>query len=475
MKPYKTLIFLLLVVAILAGVCYLFPEDGVPFGNRRLFFPTIDEVIGKKESMSVTEKMAELEATIRLKAVADSIQTAEHNARQDSIRFYQNFFDTHKARFYLPNGDYGFFDELFEAMEQSKAKRTKVHILHYGDSQIEEDRISSTLRQRLQEQFGGRGTGLLPIMQPIPSASVSQSATGAMERFILAGMHKARAESNRYGVLAQFATLAGSGGLSVRSQNYSRTYDGVKSWSEVKLFVIRNSTPFSATLSAGGFSEELRIDSAQTAGEVLRWKLPESVRKIHISFSGTAELSAVSLEGSYGVNVDNVPIRGASGTFFTQIDRQSMRFATRELNVRLVILEFGGNMMPSITQKNMQTYSDQLSRQIAYFKDVCPNAKILLIGPADMSKKVRGVLQTYPLLPELVETMKQCALQNGAAFWNMFDMMGGENSMIEWVAARPALAASDYIHFTPRGAERIGEMLYESLWNYYEYYKMMKR
>ena len=472
MKPYKILVFIISTVAILATICYLFPKDGIEVVGRHLFFPTIDEVIGIKQTKSAAEKMAELEVSIKIQVQQDSIHRAKEEARQDSIRFYHNFFETHQARFYLPQNDYSFFNELFTAMENSKNEKATVHILHYGDSQIEEDRISSTFRQRLQEKFGGRGVGLLPIMQPIPSASVSQSASGGLERFILAGMHKAKAQSNRYGVLAQCATLAGSGSINIRSQNYNRTYESVKSWREVRLFVIRNSTPFRAKLTSGNYTKELVIDSAQAEGKELLWSLPEEVKKIQISFSGSAELSAVSLEDRYGVNVDNVPIRGASGTFFTQIDKQSMRFATNNLNIRLIILEFGGNMMPSLTKNSLPQYTEQLARQIKYFQELCPNAKVLLIGPADMSTKVKGSLQTYPIMEETLEAMKQCAYSCGAAFWNMYEVMGGKNSMIDWVEARPSLAAPDYIHFTPKGAEKIGEMLFESLWNYYEYYKM---
>ena len=47
--------------------------------------------------------------------------------------------------------------------------------------------------------------------------------------------------------------------------------------------------------------------------------------------------------------------------------------------------------------------------------------------------------------------------------------------MSRWVKAKPALAGSDYIHFTPRGADRMGEMFTNALMVYYEYYKWRKK
>ncbi|MDR2684492.1 MAG: hypothetical protein LBB53_03815, partial [Prevotellaceae bacterium] len=87
-------------------------------------------------------------------------------------------------------------------------------------------------------------------------------------------------------------------------------------------------------------------------------------------------------------------------------------------------------------------------------------------------KKIKGKLQTYPLLPEMVEAMKSTANRCGAAFWDMYSVMGGQNSMLDWVKEKPALAAPDYIHFTPKGADKIAEMLLDAFMNYYEWWKM---
>ena len=45
---------------------------------------------------------------------------------------------------------------FFSAIICLKNKK-KVNICHYGDSQIEGDRMTSFIRQRLQTQFGGAG------------------------------------------------------------------------------------------------------------------------------------------------------------------------------------------------------------------------------------------------------------------------------------------------------------------------------
>jgi hypothetical protein len=89
-----------------------------------------------------------------------------------------------------------------------------------------------------------------------------------------------------------------------------------------------------------------------------------------------------------------------------------------------------------------------------------------------MSQKINGKLQTRPFLPELNEALKKTALENGIAYWDLYNTMGGKDSMVKWVKAKPSLASSDYTHFTQNGANTVGEMLYTSLYNDYQIFKL---
>jgi hypothetical protein len=142
---------------------------------------------------------------------------------------------------------------------------------------------------------------------------------------------------------------------------------------------------------------------------------------------------------------------------------------------RLIILQFGGNYMPvARNTRVIEQYMEQIAAQIQYFHEVAPEAKILFIGPSDMGKSVNGRVVTWPRLPELVDSLKATALRNEAAYWDLYRMMGGENSMVQWVKHNPPLAGSDYIHFTPAGAQKVGETLTRSLLTYYDYYQYRK-
>ena len=253
-------------------------------------------------------------------------------------------------------------------------------------------------------------------------------------------------------------------------------FDGTKLFSKVRLFIGNNQPNFKATLKVGDKVLEKVVDEARFDMTELSWQLDNFVSSCSLQLQGNAELYGVSLESKQGVTVDNVPLRGSAGTFFTLISSSLLRESFSALSVPMIILEYGGNAVPSNTSDFLlENYKKDLGRQIRYLQSVYPDALIVVIGPADMSTKINGELQTWPYVEEVIRAMKDVSLENGAVFWNMFDVMGGRNSMVQWVSHKPAWAAPDYIHFTSLGAKRIAEVFTESFLHYYEYYQFMRR
>jgi lysophospholipase L1-like esterase len=78
---------------------------------------------------------------------------------------------------------------------------------------------------------------------------------------------------------------------------------------------------------------------------------------------------------------------------------------------------------------------------------------------------------THPNLEGVRDAVKNAALQSGCAFWDMYEAMGGRNSMPSWVFADPSLAVSDFVHFNTRGARLIAEMLYNAIMYEYQEWK----
>ena len=489
MKAYQTLLFLVSVLLILVGLCFIFPEN-VSIGSLTLRYPTFEQALRKSsgDGESVEDNLKKREEELQMKIVRDSIVRdsldkvfAELHADSlnyvDSLNAYHKMLLNGTVKISFPNNDISKIFPLFNMLERCAKGKDLVRFMHYGDSQIEADRISSYIREQLQQKFGGYGPGLAPAIQPIPSMSVSQFASDSLPRYIADGTMRQKLSHNRYGLLAQMAVLNGKVTLNYSARNWKKTQPRTKKFSQIRVLVGKTSDDFSAKLVVNGLPDSVQyIYDPTLEVNVLKWQLDSAINKFQLVLSGKAELYGVAIDGRSGVAVDNIPLRGSSGTFFHRISPTLLSKSMDALNVRMILLEFGGNATPYVTSdESVADYKQMIARQIRYLKNHYPKAQILLIGPADMSMKIDGELQTYPFLEEIVTAMEEAALENDAYFWNMYEVMGGRNSMVKWVDHKPAWAASDYIHFTETGANKIAGFFVQSFMNYYEYYQFLKR
>ena len=338
--------------------------------------------------------------------------------------------------------------ELFIAGLQ-EAENKQVRVVHYGDSQIEEDRITSTLRSHLQEQYGGIGPGLLPLVQTIPTRTVVQSLlidgqrvtpkNGPQRWLVYGPKAQQRDSNNHYGVMGQVAVLDSlCDSVTVHFEPYGKLTKA-NYFSQMRVIA----TP---SIVVNG--------SRQHVGA-----LRDTLTRLNIDLCGIGEVYGISLESPSGVIVDNIPMRGGSGNVFTKINRKQLTDFFAETNTRLIILQFGGNVMPwANTEERVRSYAYSMRKQIRYLRECAPNASLLFIGPSDMLTVVDGEKRSYPTIAYMDQQLARAAAAEGIAYWSLFKAMGGEGSMLQW--QEKGLASSDGVHFYRSGANKAGELLW---------------
>ena len=464
MKARQVLLFILGVFLLLGAAWAVFPADGVRVGGKRLRFASYAGRV-----RDAKERKVDVDSVLN----AVDARFAMH---EDTLAFFRQFFYENPDRIYLPGDDYTFFDPVFRAFEQARDSGRIVRVAHYGDSQIELDRISQNLREALQTRFGGCGTGMFPAMTNTPMASVSHQAAGSFGFFTMFGDSTTRrAGHRRYGPLAQVTGLWGDGTVTLRAQNQKSTQEHVRSFQSVSVLYGRASEDFSAVVRADTLhpAPVVRADSCATW---VTWTFDRPVDRVTVKFTGSAEIYGIATDGVAGVTVDNIPLRGSTGHILTRIDSCLLKAAYRLDDTRLVILQFGGNFVPAAgSSKAISGYMDKVRELLAFYRAVAPEAKLLFIGPSDMAASTEdGRIVSYRRLPEVVDSLKAVSLAAGAAYWDLYRMMGGQNSMAQWVRHAPAYAGPDYVHFTPAGAKVVGETLSRSFLTYYDFYDLRK-
>ena len=124
-------------------------------------------------------------------------------------------------------------------------------------------------------------------------------------------------------------------------------------------------------------------------------------------------------------------------------------------NVRLIILQFGGNAIPSNQNPGtIQSIVRGLREQVRFLQACAPQASFLFIGPSDMLTQTDGEWHTFPMVPYMDKLLRKMALEENIAYFSLYRWMGGAGSMMRWQEI--GLAGSDGIHFTRAGARKAG-------------------
>ena len=122
MKSYRTLLFIMAVVALLATLCATFPQGGVEVAGTKMRFPSLEKVLNPQKQLDLEAFLARQDS---LDAVLDM--------KTDSLSAYRQQLDSSDTRFWFPNDDDRFFDALFAEMENTRHTGRTIRIMHYGD------------------------------------------------------------------------------------------------------------------------------------------------------------------------------------------------------------------------------------------------------------------------------------------------------------------------------------------------------
>lgn len=472
MRPRHIAYIIWVVIALLGVVCLIVPDGGWHIGQWNLRFPTLTEALDLEADSTPVDELGILNDSLLAEINAIDVLPIDSIASQDTVAAKDSL--PRKAQPVIPEVNViptdtrAYLASFYAALDS--ASSMPVRVVHYGDSQTEEDRITNILRERWQKEFGGGGVGLIPLHQTIPTRSIRQwlsingvvqTAQGGPKRYLVYGPRSMRLEDDDYGVMGQVAVMDST--LVKGSED-----------------IVMNIEPIDKKRKSHNYFNRVRILTDSVTGYILAqdslFHIPphqspialiDSCERCEIHLQGKGKVYGVSLETSTGVIVDNVPMRGCSGNIFTKIDSMQLSDFYRETNTRLIILQFGGNMIPQT--ENPSTISgyvrSTLRQQVRYLRACAPEASILFVGPSDMSTNIDGQMTTYPLVPYMDKLLKKMAAEEQIAYWSMYDAMGGKDSMVRWVEI--GLAGSDYVHFTRAGANKVGKILYEWLMSYH--------
>jgi lysophospholipase L1-like esterase len=170
-------------------------------------------------------------------------------------------------------------------------------------------------------------------------------------------------------------------------------------------------------------------------------------------------LDGISIDNERaGVIYHSIGVNGAKFSDFARAKFFALQL--KEITPDLVILSFGTNEAqarnsPTLLQKQMDELTTQITSQ-------WPHACILFTTPADSYLRGKGF---NPNMVDISTTIKDFALKKDFAYWDLFQVGGGENSAERWKSN--GLMSSDSVHYSRTGYAAQGKLLYLGLINAY--------
>lgn len=335
-------------------------------------------------------------------------------------------------------------------------KKIKIRVAYLGDSMIEGDLLTQSLRAMLQAEFGGAGVGFVPINSP----NISARST------LVQSLSKGWKDES-------FKTTGNKYPLYLSGHNYT----GENEWVKIKDQTIVNKNLLTEKSLICGYANHpisISVDGIQKNIQPTQLinriplKLDESDAINFEINDNQLPVFGLSFESPDGIIIDNFSFRGITGVEYNKIDASTLTEIAEQNPYDLIVFQYGVNLLFRPKDKNYNWYAKMVTPAIQKIKTAFPNASILLTGTADRAFDYDGEFKSAIGIDSLLKIQAALAYENDLSFYNHFSSMGGRNSIVKWANASPTLANKDYVHPNARGAQQLAQYLFDAIMQDYK-------
>lgn len=348
-------------------------------------------------------------------------------------------------------------------LEQGKVKQ--VSIIHIGDSHIQADFFTGTLRDSLQRRFGSAGRGLY-----FPYRTAGTNGPDAVKDKASEAAWKMKrcafpSQPMPIGIMGITLEVAQDAYIDVyvREEDSAALFDELRVFSDdppnVELTVM--STDGNTRYAAQGAPVEKKKHlTAYGLGDL------KSAIRIQLEPKPADSTAPVHLYGlqlnnskTHGVQYNMIGVNGAK---FSDYNAARYFFSQLEyVPADLIIVSLGTNEALSLNYAADSMYMalDQFYKKL---RQVQPSCSILFTAPPDTYYQHT---QANPHTAEIVEIERRYAIAHDCGFWDFYTIMGGLGSVVNWY--KQGYGNKDLVHFLRPGYQKQGQLLYQALLNAY--------
>ncbi len=355
-----------------------------------------------------------------------------------------------------------FFQQL-KKLEAGEIQQ--VRIAHIGDSHIQADFLPGKMRYLLQEQFGNAGRGLVFPYQQAGTHSPIDFKSESEEDF----------EAKR-SVFKKGGPSIGISGMSIQSKTpnfdiyfyLKKRYGQLTPFDRLSIFV--EPAELNKQMVLQTEKQEIAPLPSSNPNQII-FQLPEP--RTAATFSTKTKSYSANTMTIHGCLLENsreagilYNMMGVNGTTYFHFNRcEYFLPELKLLKPDLIIISLGTNeaLTSNFTTAALRREADKF---LAQLQESCPQSSILITTlPEAWQRKQRP----NPHIEPARQALKDLATDFKAAGWDLYEVMGGQGAMQDWV--KNQLGYVDYIHFTQAGYELQADLLYTALMKAYHEYR----
>ncbi|MCK9613706.1 MAG: hypothetical protein PHR81_09720 [Bacteroidales bacterium] len=486
-KPVIALLIIIFINIMLLGYSMLYSYTDNLWVKKNIRFLTLAKIF------SFTDDETNVAADSLLQAYLSNTVSNDSILRRDNI----SKIGPKKQNIFLYNpevGDERALDNFFEHILLKKDSLV-IRIAHYGDSQLEGDRMSYVIRQKMHKKFGGSGIGYVPMKDLAPVSYIRKNSRNWKRYTVFHDKYN----TNFYGLsgtvclFTKYAVMQEEESDSLKTnipetepaENDVAVYynahvivkAGTKySYNNISFLYGNTDEKCVVNFYDNNNGTKITTDTLTPSRGVCMHKTNiGNVLNIKIEFLAdqSPDFYGMYFDSYHGVQVDNYAIRGHSGDGLLMIDDNHLAKMLQITNTKLIIFQYGANAVPYIrSEKVCDAIGDIYYKLFMKFKKAAPDISILVIGAGDMASGGDGGYTSYRWLPKINEMQKNAAFKAGCAYWDLFNMMGGANSILVWTKRNLAVTNG---HFSAQGQEIVANEIVEALMIEYNNYIHQKK
>ncbi len=357
--------------------------------------------------------------------------------------------------------------QLFEKME--KLVRTgegRINVVQIGGSHIQAGTFSGQIRSRMQQINGDMNAGW-GFMFPY-RISRTNSPYGYYIRYT------GRWQSCRNVERRKICSL-GVGGISATTSDTNAKLTILLEdenkldyrFNKIRVFYESNNDNYSVSVDSLFLKNTVKTD------DYFEFELHSHVDSLNIfiqrneNASGSFTLHGITTESApNGILYHSIGVNGAHVPAFLRCDLFEEQLQI--LQPDLVILGLGINDA-YVKRFSQNKFEDNYGELIQSIRRASPKTAIIFVTNNDSYMYRRYVNKNGE---KVQESMYKLAKKYDAGVWDMYEVMGGFNSVVLW--ERNYLAQHDKIHFTREGYLTLGDLFFNAFMKSFEDYLQVK-